>query len=373
MKNYCPNSDQGLMVDPAGDITPCCKVINVPSFKIQDGVKKYYDSEWYKTFKKAHLNDERHPACSRCYDEEDNGFKSKRNIDSDKLGSGFNYDKKDNLDIKNFEMTFGNLCNLACRICFPLYSSKWATEKRKIDGKKYPIYTWHQDKDVMQEIYDIIKKVERITIVGGEPFLIEINEHSEFLKHLIDIDQAKNITLHYVTNGTNYPTPELLIFFKSFKKIDIQLSIDDIGERFEYNRWPAKWSKVYSNIKKYQTLKKENKNINLSISLTISAFTIYYVDDFVLWCLKEKLPFPYFNQLTYSIYNRASVFKKETKNIIRKKLLSSKSKKIKNLVSWLDQSDDSGNFGKFEEQVQLIDKMRKQNFTKTFSGLHKIL
>ena len=373
MKNYCPNSDQGIMIDPKGDITPCCKVINIPSFKIHDGVKKYYDSEWYKNFTKAHLKDERHPACSRCWQEEDEDIKSKRLIDIEKVGKGFSASGSSMKTVKNIEMTFGNLCNLACQICFPLYSSRWATEKRKIDGKNYPIYRWHQNKDIMQEIYNMIKKVERISIVGGEPFLVEIKEHSEFLKHLIDIDQAKNVTLHYITNGTNYPTPELLTFFKSFKAIDIQLSIDGTEKMYEYNRWPGNWSGTYKNIKKYQKLEIKEPNVSLSISHTISAFTIFYVEEFVLWCLREKLPYPYFNKLSFSPFNRASVFKKHTKDVIRKKLLSSNSKLVRNLVAWLDNSDDSEHFGKFEEQVKLYDKVRGQNFSKTFPELHKIL
>lgn len=362
------------MIDPKGDITPCCFVSDMPKFNIKsDGLKKYHDSEWYKEFVKSHHNNQRHSACEKCWMQEDEGIKSKRQLDIEKVGEGFEYDKRENPPKKNIEMTFGNLCNLACRICHPEYSSKWVSEKGRLGEKKYPIYTWHKDQRLMSNIKEITASAERMTIVGGEPFLTEIPEHEDFLRYFVEIGQAEKLTLHYITNGTTFPSDTIISLLKKFKSIDIQLSIDGTGAQFEYNRWPGKWKTVHENIKKYQSLTEETKNITISISHTISAFTIYYVEEFVLWCLREKLPFPYFNQLLYSIHNRASVFRPKTKDVIRKKLLSSKSKQIVNLVSWLDLSDDSEHFGKFEEQVKLYDKVRGQNFSKTFPELHKIL
>lgn len=373
MKNYCPNSDQGFLVLPNGDITPCCRIGEMPKFNIKDGSDSYLKSQWRKEFVDTHRKDLRHSACSRCYEMEDNGIKSKRNIDMEKLKDGFSYDFQDNPDIKNFEMTFGNLCNLACRICFPMYSSKWASEKGKVDNTKYPIYTWHQDDAIMKDIYSKIEKVERITVVGGEPFLVEIKEHEKFLEHFVESGQSKKISLHYTTNGTNFPKPRIIELFKNYKAVDIQVSIDGIGEQCDYNRWPAKWDNLYPNIKKYQKLSRSQQNIELSISHTISAFTIYYVEKFVLWCLKEKLPFPFFNQLLFAKHNRASVFKPHTKDIIRKKLLSSRSHEIRKLVAWLDYADDSDSFGKFEDQIKIYDNIRKQKFDDVFPELRSIL
>lgn len=362
------------MINPNGDISPCCLIQDIPKFNIQaEGLEKYHDSDWYKDFIKSHHNDERHPACERCWLQEDKGIKSKRQLDIGSLAKGFSYETGRGLPKKNIEMTFGNLCNLACRICFPGYSSKWASEKGKLDDEKYPVYVWHRDRALMNKIKQMAMSAERITIVGGEPFLTEIPEHEDFLNFFVDTDQARNVTLHYVTNGTTFPSESMLMLFKKFKSIEIQMSIDGTGAHFEYNRWPGKWQEVYQHIKKYQSLTEETDNVTISISHTISAFTIYYVEEFVLWCLKEKLPFPYFNQLLNSIHNRASVFGPRTKDIIRKKLLASKSKQIMNLVSWLDLSDDSEHFGKFEEQIRLYDKIRGQNFSKTFPELHKIL
>ena len=374
MKNYCPNADQGLLVLPNGEINPCCRIGQMPKFKIQEnGFRDYFQSDWYQDFVATHHRDERHPACQRCWDMEDNGIKSKRQIDIEKVGDGFVYDQRQDPDVKNLEMTFGNLCNLACRICFPFYSSKWATEKGKTDDKKYPIYTWHQDKEVMKHIYEATEKVERITIVGGEPFLTEIKEHKDFLEHFTSTGQAKKITLHYTTNGTNLPTDEILRLFKNYKGVDIQLSLDGIKAQLDYNRWPAKWDELYPNIKQYQDLIRQADNMMLTVSHTISAFTIYYVEEFVLWCLREKLPFPYFNQLLFSPHNRASVFPERTKVLIRKKLMSSKSPQIRKLVSWLDYNDDSEHFEKFKEQILIYDQIRKQKFDEVFPELRSIL
>ena len=370
MKNLCHNAFIGLHIDVAGRIRPCCKYLGShgPYFDIKDGIEKYQKSEWLLDLQKQFIDGKKPAGCMRCWKEEDAGIKSKRQLDYERFQDDFDKVDLKRTEFKNIELNFGNLCNLACRICSPKYSSKWASELSNLDGKKYVIYDWYKDKKIMEEIYQNTKNAIGIDIIGGEPMLVEIKEHFDYLNRLKEDNYAEDISLHYTTNGTIFPKEEYLNTWSSFKEIDIQLSIDGIEEQFEFNRWPAKWSQVYSNIKRYQKLAKESKNIKLSLSHTISAFTIYYADDFVKWCLREGLPMPWMGPLNFPTYYRPSVFKKSVRDKIKEHLLQSKSSRVRNLISYLD-TDDSDGFGDFEDWVTKLDKARNQTFSETFPEL----
>ena len=223
----------------------------------------------------------------------------------------------------------------------------------------------------MQDIFDYTKDAIHFDIPGGEPFLTEIPEQFEFLQKFSNA-QAKHISIHYTTNGSNFPQEKFLKTWDRFKEIDIQISIDDIEQRFEYNRWPGKWNKVYDNLQKFKLLQKNKTNIRLSISFTVSAFTILYADKFYNWCIEEELPTPWLGLLSKPYYYRPSVFNKEVRNSIKQKLLLSKHEEIRNLSKCLDQ-DDSEHLEHFNKIVEQYDSKRKQNFEKTFPELQVLL
>ena len=210
MKNLCHNAFIGLHIDVAGRIRPCCKYLgnHGPYFDIKDGIEKYQLSEWLSNLQKEFLDGKKPAGCMRCWKDEDAGIKSKRQLDYERFKDDFDKVDLKRTEFKNIELNFGNLCNLACRICSPKYSSKWASEMSKLDGKKYIIYDWYKDKKIMEEIYQNTKNAIGIDIIGGEPMLIEIKEHFDYLHKLKEDNYAKDISLHYTTNGTIFPKEE---------------------------------------------------------------------------------------------------------------------------------------------------------------------
>ena len=268
MKNYCHNAFTGLDISPAGTIKPCCKFLDreIPKFDIKDGIASYKDSEFLKDLQDQFLRDQRPKGCSRCWTEEDAGIHSKRQLDYIRHKSHFDRLKTDHNEFTNISLSFGNICNFSCRICGPAQSSRWVSEILRHDNISYPIHRWYKDKDVMDDIFNHTKTAVHFDIPGGEPLLVEIDEHFDFLGRF-DLEKSKDISLHYTTNGSVLPKKEFLDVWKSFKEVDIQLSIDDTGERFEYNRWPGKWADVYDNIKSFQKLERENNNIIFLIDI----------------------------------------------------------------------------------------------------------
>lgn len=374
IKNFCHNAFLGLDIGPSGRLKPCCKFENnsIPKFDISQGISVYEDSDFLRNLQKQFLNDERPKGCVRCWQEEDAGIKSKRQLDYESHKDLFDQHDITKTEFKNISLAFGNLCNLACRICGPASSSKWATEMKKIDGKNYPLHEWFRDVKIMSDVWKHTQQAIHFDIPGGEPLLLDIEEHFDLLKKFKENGSAKNISLHYTTNGTNYPKDRHLEIWQAFREVDIQISIDDIKERFEYNRWPAKWHTVYKNIKNFQKLKQREKNIQLSISFTVSAFTILYAEEFYSWCLAEGLPEPWMGRLHNPIHYRCSIFPTHVKNAIEKKLSSSKYPEVKKLIKYLE-LDDYEHFNEFERWVTVLDSKRDQNFNTTFSELSQLI
>ena len=79
------------------------------------------------------------------------------------------------------------------------------------------------------------------------------------LKFSADNGFAENIEIHYNTNGTHFPE-EFIETWKKFRKVEIAFSIDNLGERFEYERSGAKWEEVEANIQRFHALKKIGHN-----------------------------------------------------------------------------------------------------------------
>ena len=372
MKNFCHNAFTGLDISPAGNIKPCCKFLDkeIPKFNIKDGITSYKGSDFLKDLQDQFLQDQRPKGCSRCWTEEEAGIRSKRQLDYIRHQTHFDLLKTNDSEFTNISLAFGNICNFSCRICGPASSSRWVSEISRHNNISNPIHTWYKDKNVMDDIFNHTKNAVHFDIPGGEPLLVEIDEHFDFLSRF-PLEKAKDISLHYTTNGSVFPKKEFLDVWKCFKEIDLQLSIDDTGQRFEYNRWPGKWNDVYDNIKSFQKLETDNKNIRLSVSFTVSVFTIYHADEFYQWCKNEDLPNPWMGRLNAPVHYRAGVLGKETNKKIREKLSRSKFLEVQKLTSYVDDRDHQ-HYAQFKEYTDQLDSIRNQEFHKIFPELSQI-
>ena len=315
MNNFCPQPWVGLDISAQGEFKPCCKFNKTISNNIED----YKNSQLLQEVKDYHQKNIRHEGCKRCWDDEDAGIRSKRQLDNQYV-----FRKKFinifTSRIRLLGMTFGNTCNLACRTCGTIASSRWLQEIKKHGNfNNQTVYNhskFYKNDGFMNDLVDLIDDNIHIDIAGGEPLLSGTQEHINFIQNLSD--KGKNITLHYTTNCTNYPSNDILTLWSKFNKIDIQFSIDGIGNKANYIRWPSDWDIVYSNIKKYQEYQKQNSNIQISISHTLSILNILDLPNFIDWCEKESLPKPYIGMVSkpgeYNIKSLPPSVKEQIKN-----------------------------------------------------------
>jgi MoaA/NifB/PqqE/SkfB family radical SAM enzyme len=176
-----------------------------------------------------------------------------------------------------------------------------------------------ENQQFWNEIAGISDQIQYIEFTGGEPFMIQ--EHFNLLQGLVDRGLASNIEIHYNTNGTQWPENAEAIW-QHFKIVEIAFSIDDVGERFEYQRSNAVWTEVINNIARFRALRSRNRNIRLQICCTINVFNVYYLETVATWILEQKMDFIYWNMMHDAYFFSISSLPARAKQAIGDRLLT---------------------------------------------------
>jgi MoaA/NifB/PqqE/SkfB family radical SAM enzyme len=205
------------------------------------------------------------------------------------------------------DLKLGNICNLKCRICGSWSSSQFASEEiawthpdKRRDSHAYQMLragAWPRDNpQFWQQIEQHLADIRYIEFTGGEPFMIA--EHFDMLQGIVDCGIAGQVEIHYNTNGTQYPEQAEQIW-QHFKTVEIAFSIDDVGERFEYQRTNAHWTEVCANMDRFRDLKEIYPNIQLQICTTVNVFNVRYLDQIADWIYRnrEGFNFVYWNMM----------------------------------------------------------------------------
>jgi len=368
---FCFSPWTNIDISPMGSITPCCKFITKSydqKFNIETHtVQQYQRSDFLKSVKQQFQSGQWPEGCTRCRIEEENNIESKRQLDFSRWHMHYaDYDINQHGFI-TASIAFGNTCNLKCITCSPYSSSRWRGEYRTVylqDIKNFHFYKDNFVTDFIASAPDLI----HIDIPGGEPFLSGIDEQKALLQHYVDTNQAGNISLHYTTNVTTWPDQEWWDLWQHFREIDMQLSIDGVGDRYNYIRYPSDWNQIQPNVSKY--LECQNlPNFRLSVSHTVSAYNVYYIDEFLEWCYNIGLPAPWLGRVHNPPHMRPSVWCKHARKDIVEKLRTSQYAEARTWADLVENTDDSEHFADFKRYLHEHDQYRELNFKQTFPEL----
>jgi len=378
MQSFCHQPWVAIEIDNVGYIKPCCKFniraaedwenYNVNNISIDD----YNKSKGLTKLKESFLAGEKPVACERCWKDEAANYPSKRQMDNERWQQEFNNVNLDDPKTLLLTLPLGNICNLKCRICGPNPSSSWKKEFQDVYKVKHNIQNWIDNEEIWDFLLNTTDDVLELHLTGGEPFLYDNKKHLTILSRISESSNASKIRLHYSTNGTVFPDQKYWDIFDKLRWVDIQPSIDDIGARFEYNRKNANWNEVEENLIRYRDYINVRPNMQLSISTTVSVFTIYYLDEIFDYFKNNKLPKPWLGKLSKPEYFRCSIFPTQHRQTIKLKLSNSEHEDLKNISQWLN-DDDSALLEKFRETIAVHDKYRKESFEKTFSEIYSWL
>jgi organic radical activating enzyme len=377
-----------IETSPIGTTRPCCLAIDEI---VDDNGNKYdlnttdlqtvYNSTYMQNLRQQFRAGEKPATCTRCWQEEDAGRASKRIHSRIRLKEfidqiDYSNDKPDQLWFVDLKL--GNICNLKCRICGSWSSSKWAHEeisyipslKNKKDHLAYKFLqqgAWpRKTQTFWTNLKELLPNIKYFEFTGGEPFMIQ--EHFDLLQYAVDQGYAKNIDIHYNTNGTQWPNAHEL--WKHFRRVDIAFSIDNIGDRFEYERYGARWTEVTENIKKFHELRDQYPSkITTQVCMTINIQNVYYLEDLCNWINTQTFNDHYFNMLHDPKHMCIDNLTTAAKKIVVDKLISGKfipkhKAEIIRIVKFIE--NGAGNDGKeFVFKMKQTDKYRDQKFSIT--------
>jgi sulfatase maturation enzyme AslB (radical SAM superfamily) len=210
--------------------------------------------------------------CHWCYQDEKKiefSYRRRRNIQM-AIFPGEDFKKSlvqskffDRINSPNYKPLFynisaGNLCNLACVMCNENWSSRLATEFHRIgirmatdlDSNQAAILDWTRDDTVWEKFMQHILSNDQIVCIhfqGGEPLL-----HPRVLEFVDRCINQNHTYFHFtmVTNGTIYDD-NFLEKLKKFQSVQLEISIETLEKSNDYVRWPSDRQKVMTNIEKY--------------------------------------------------------------------------------------------------------------------------
>jgi len=227
----------------------------------------------------------RSPYCQKCWEIEDRGEDSRRIQENRfldfKLDRSIDLIEQDCRDGESqplmYQIYLSNLCNQACVTCDTSASTKWAGLLARNEKKTIEIFQTSLSTSTID-----YATARRFYILGGEPLFDPAL--STLLNKLIEHDNT-DCFISFVTNGSVNPRPYLRNLLQRFTDLNICVSIDGVGKRFEYMRWPGQWASLLENIRQYQEISRGN----LSISYTISSVNALYYDETVNWFNQQNL------------------------------------------------------------------------------------
>jgi len=337
-EKFCVLPWVSLEASPIGTVRPCCLAIDEivddrgEKFKLAGSTfAEIQHSNHMISLRQEFLDGKQPQTCRRCWQEERAGRTSKRMHTLDRLKHMID-DRPWTADAKPImflDLKLGNICNLKCRICGSWSSSTFATEELNFiidrEEKKKSFHyqmlrdgAWPRNSDnFWHQLDSAMSEVRYIEFTGGEPFMIR--EHFDLLRRLVDRGYAHQIEIHYNTNGTQYPE-EAEDIWRHFRHVEIAFSIDDTGERFEYQRTNAGWAEVNQNIERFRQMRSRNRNITLQVCCTINAFNVMYLPDVANWINRQGFDFVYWNMLHDPYYFSIATLPDRAKQAARQRL-----------------------------------------------------
>lgn len=372
---FCALPWINLSTDVNGSLRPCCKFAQ-PSpeneYQLPNMKEGSLDILWndirYQRLRQAFLDGKKPKECQSCWDEEAAGMASFRvQFAKDK---NIRLDNLEFLPIVNYgprslDLKLNNVCNLKCRICGTQASSTYLKEYQerlqiKIEDGAY----WLSNKILGTANESVIKEwandLIHLEITGGEPMASP--ENIKVLELLIDSGRAPHITILLNTNGTLY-NKKFIDCLLHFKNVTMCLSIDDLYERLEYERYPAEWNTINENIQKFMQLRQNNNNLFLTLCPTVSNYNVYFLNEYLEWSEPLNI-FTYFNILHYDPAFSIKNLPNKIKDLLNDKLVNPKFSKIKNFLNLPQERDDM--IFDFISKTHVIDKWRNQNFRSVF-------
>ena len=401
-KTFCMMPWVHMHAFPDGRAYPCC--LADYWHPIGDLRKSTMEQVWneqpLRDMRKNMLADQKSVQCTKCYEQEANGFFSMRNDANRNYGhhiAEVDQTKEDGthpeFKIRYWDVRFSNLCNFSCRSCGPIFSSNWYNDHVKLYNRKPDVlgrdmarveYTTGDEDAMLEQMLPHIPYLEQVYFAGGEPLIMK--EHYFMLEKLIEHGKT-DIRIQYNTNFSElrYKDKHVFDYWKHFKNVSVGASLDASGERAELMRKGTNWSQT---VKNRERMMQEVPHVDFYISATISAMNVLHVlafhkewvqmglidaKDFNVnicqspdWYRIDILPEDFKQQYVIPAYEEHIAW------LEPKDKLQRATNGFKSVLNFIRANNRSDQLPRFREEIQKLDDIRREDFWKVFPELNAI-
>jgi SAM-dependent methyltransferase/MoaA/NifB/PqqE/SkfB family radical SAM enzyme len=331
-KTACVIPWSTLAIGPDGRATFCCDVPDPLTVDgrmgsvYRDSLDDLWNAPEIVQVRAAMARGEKPASCRLCWEREAAGGASRRlltNAGYRQLGgrlaveelqregaaTGFHLERRPDW----FILELGNVCNLKCRSCSPLFSSRiaadplhaaWAANEPAASPETPPDgrprrrlrlvpedrTAWFEDVDAMADMIasgaGAAGDNVMLSLIGGEPFLID--RTWQLLRALVARGLAPRLYVGLLSNGQqrNSHLEELAPLFRGF---NLSLSIDGHGKLYEYLRHGASWRRLVDNLHWFRQL----PNLGLAAVPTLQNANALDMVTLLRFLDEHELPLAY--------------------------------------------------------------------------------
>lgn len=269
-KHFCPIPWTGFMYNFDGKVKHCIRSPTVLGDINHDSISDILTNDTSHRHKTNMLQNIPSESCSVCY-----------NLESDKRGFDIIsdrvfylkelktvdkslYDNTSGVKLYKTDIRWSNVCNFACVYCGSEFSSKWAAEL----GVVQPLPPDHRIQELKELVLENVTDLKHVYLAGGEPLLMKENYE------LLTVLKEKNPAVHLRVN-TNLSKVDTKVFdlLCGFKNVHWTVSVESIGEEYDYIRFGGSWSDFQDNLNVIRKL-------DHKISFNMLHFLLNYLSIF---------------------------------------------------------------------------------------------
>lgn len=333
-KTFCMLPFMHIYGSAGGDMVPCCEAQEVPLNNPGESAQRSWNNSNYRELRRALANGERPERCSVCWHNEDSGIVSNRQQwEKDNWDTFGDLIKvNDDYSVNNppywIELKVSNFCNLKCIMCSTHSSYKRVADldiisKYTTDGYETRLLRPTELFASLNEWPELWSHVHTLQFTGGEPIINQ--EHYDLLAG-IPVEYRSKIKLRYATNISHikFKQYDLVEIWSQFKHVNIKVSMDGIGDVYNYIRQDGDWDTVYANM----MVLNNTPGIDLAAGITVQAHNIYQMPEFYDFWRQSPVDLKFItaNILQTPKYLSPAVWQDEYRQAIIDKLRSAESR-----------------------------------------------
>lgn len=206
---------------------------------------------------------------------------------------------------QDWQIELSNHCNSACLFCRPEYSSRLATEHRKLGLIDSVPRSWADDPVLVQRFVDTLVSVPQLRYLhfhGGETLIMPAL--ATILRALLDHGHEKT-HLGFTTNLTVWPQ-HLIQLLERFHNVHVNVSIESLGPLNDYVRWPSNITDVLATLHRWRDLVRSH-DWWMIIRVTPTILTVHDLTTMYQFAWDQALPMEACNFLDRPDFMRPTV------------------------------------------------------------------